>query len=560
MADVKITDMTPGGTGDGTEIFAVSKGAAARSITAANLKDYIIAQIEAISAGTSYTGSDSVFSLQGGSLVPIDVDEITTFVLAAMWAKTAETSVDDLDLVPLHDGGSTEKVVTVKILSDYIAAEIEAAILDVSDVADGSGTIATTDFMLVTQTTTPKRVQISDLSTLIYASLAAHVDGLGDIGTAAGGDKLYMVRAGVASYVTVTELETFISANLSLSGSGTTNLLAHWSNANTLAATYGVQTAFPIGTESATEIPTSSAVRGEMDTHIVDNTEIGVALVDADELLVYDASITTQRKTLLSRVWTYIQAKIVALTDVSTHGYVLDEDTLVSDDPTKLATQQSIKAYVDASTGPLLDEDNMASDSDTQAATQQSIKAYVDASGGGSTVKHLFVPASQMWPDGDTPCGVLETRFFGGSNGATIQSLPFSGSVFEACDFNLAMPPEWDLGTIKFKVLWTGQTGCSTSDTVEWEIKAKAHGNSDSMQSIAWGSTVAVTDTVLAANGNDYQLSDASAAITVGNTPAVEDLIAVNIRRDPVTDTMTEDALLMGVIIEYTSSVTVSAW
>ena len=35
-------------------------------------------------------------------------------------------------------------------------------------------------------------------------------------------------------------------------------------------------------------------------------------------------------------------------TDVSAHSYVLDEDTLTSDSATKLATQQSIKAYVDA--------------------------------------------------------------------------------------------------------------------------------------------------------------------------------------------------------------------
>jgi hypothetical protein len=93
----------------------------------------------------------------------------------------------------------------------------------------------------------------------------------------------------------------------------------------------------------------------------------------------------------------------------------LDEDTLVSDSAIALATQQSIKAYVDSTTGlgnlveditpqlggdldlngknldfpttpnisDVLDEDNMASNSATKLATQQSIKAYVDTSGGG---------------------------------------------------------------------------------------------------------------------------------------------------------------------------------
>ena len=92
---------------------------------------------------------------------------------------------------------------------------------------------------------------------------------------------------------------------------------------------------------------------------------------------------------------------------------VLDEDNMASDSATKLATQQSIKAYVDGLaateviqdkagamfTGntetfiaatyqdddgtidlvvPVKDEDNMASDSATDLPTQQSVKAYTD--------------------------------------------------------------------------------------------------------------------------------------------------------------------------------------
>ena len=81
---------------------------------------------------------------------------------------------------------------------------------------------------------------------------------------------------------------------------------------------------------------------------------------------------------------------------------VLDEDDMSSDSATQLATQQSIKAYVDAQTtdetaegstnlyftnaradaritAALIDEDNMASDSATRLPSQQSVKAYVDS-------------------------------------------------------------------------------------------------------------------------------------------------------------------------------------
>ena len=56
---------------------------------------------------------------------------------------------------------------------------------------------------------------------------------------------------------------------------------------------------------------------------------------------------------------------------------LLDEDDMSSNDDTKLATQQSIKAYVD---GKIIDEDDMGSDSDVNVPTQQSVKAYVDSS------------------------------------------------------------------------------------------------------------------------------------------------------------------------------------
>ena len=86
---------------------------------------------------------------------------------------------------------------------------------------------------------------------------------------------------------------------------------------------------------------------------------------------------------------------------------ILDEDNMATNSATQLATQQSIKAYVDAQvatkdnsdeitegstnlyftnaradariTNALKDEDNMASDSATHVPSQQSVKAYVDS-------------------------------------------------------------------------------------------------------------------------------------------------------------------------------------
>ena len=57
---------------------------------------------------------------------------------------------------------------------------------------------------------------------------------------------------------------------------------------------------------------------------------------------------------------------------------LLDEDNFATNSSTAAASQQSIKAYVDAADLSLIDEDNFSSDSATRPPSQQSVKAYVD--------------------------------------------------------------------------------------------------------------------------------------------------------------------------------------
>lgn len=58
--------------------------------------------------------------------------------------------------------------------------------------------------------------------------------------------------------------------------------------------------------------------------------------------------------------WTVVQSNVIdpvllATTDVSTASWVLDEDNLVTNDDTKVPTQQSVKAYVDTLAGGVSD-------------------------------------------------------------------------------------------------------------------------------------------------------------------------------------------------------------
>ncbi len=120
----------------------------------------------------------------------------------------------------------------------------------------------------------------------------------------------------------------------------------------------------------------------------------------------FDSNSATKLATQQS-IKAYIDSSAVLITqgDASGFAFVVDEDDFASNSPTKLPTQQSVKAYVDALSADLigvtfdtddlssaeffLDEDSMASDDATKVASQQSIKAYVDnavSNAGGGNV------------------------------------------------------------------------------------------------------------------------------------------------------------------------------
>jgi len=92
-----------------------------------------------------------------------------------------------------------------------------------------------------------------------------------------------------------------------------------------------------------------------------------------------DTYVSGTTATLTNKTLTAPQITSGVLNTGVSGSAIVDEDNMASDSATKLATQQSIKAYVDSSVLSLIDEDNMSSNSATRPPSQQSVKAYVDA-------------------------------------------------------------------------------------------------------------------------------------------------------------------------------------
>jgi hypothetical protein len=154
--------------------------------------------------------------------------------------------------------------------------------------------------------------------------------------------------------------------------------------------------------------------------------------------------------------------------------------------------------------------------------------------------------------------GTTETS----SNDVMLDYFAFDGGATEeAVQFKIAMPDDWDRGTLKFKFKWSSATGSTAGDTVEWGIRAVAVSNDDALDA-SWGTAVTVSDTLLANDGADMQISAPTGALTVGGSPALGDMVFFEVYRNTDgTDDMTEDAWLFGVQIQYIEKATQwAAW
>jgi hypothetical protein len=171
----------------------------------------------------------------------------------------------------------------------------------------------------------------------------------------------------------------------------------------------------------------------------------------------------------------------------------------------------------------------------------------------------LYVDAAAMVPCTTNPA--LQSTYEYGTNDIDVDLFAFDAGVTEErVQFKNIMPDNWDGGTIKAKFYWSSATGSTIGDTVEFGIKAGALSDSDAIDAVL-GATQVISDTLLADNGADLQVSGATPAITIGGTPALGDMIMFEAYRNTDgVDDMAEDAWLMGVLIQYKKTTNVAAW
>jgi hypothetical protein len=144
------------------------------------------------------------------------------------------------------------------------------------------------------------------------------------------------------------------------------------------------------------------------------------------------------------------------------------------------------------------------------------------------------------------------------TNDIDLDYFDFDAATEEAVQVAFMMPDDWDLGTVKFKLIWKDATTAGTGSVV-WGARAVAVGDDDALDA-TFGTLQSVTNTYNGTAG-DNQSTAATPAMTVGGTPALGDLVIFEFYRRAVNgaDTYTQDARLLNVTMQYKTLDTVTA-
>ncbi len=161
----------------------------------------------------------------------------------------------------------------------------------------------------------------------------------------------------------------------------------------------------------------------------------------------------------------------------------------------------------------------------------------------------VWIPASAMIAA--TTSGPASASLESATNDINYAVLDFDASADEHAHFNVAFPKSWNLGTITYQVVWSSTA--TDTDGVAWGLQAIALSDNEAIDT-AFGSPVVVTDDCQGAAGEVYVTAE-SAAVTIGGTPADDDLCFFRIFRDisDANDDAVEDARLIGVKLFYTT-------
>jgi len=300
-----------------------------------------------------------------------------------------------------------------------------------------------------------------------------------------------------------------------------------------------------IGSASAPTAMTVSAagiVTFLDDILIKDGGTIGAASSTGAITIASSGIVTLVDDLLIKDGGTIGVASSTSAITIASTGIVTLVDDLLLKDACTIGTATTAGAISIAADGKV----NLA----TAAATVNS--AVIKTAG----IDTIWIPAAAMRPTVSNGCAAL-TEVETTSGRPDMQVLDFDTSADEHAQFQISMPKSWNEGTVTAQFYWT--TTATDTDGVSWGIQGVCVSDNDTID-VAYGTAIVVDDAALGA-AEDLCVSAATAAITLGGSPAAGDLAFFRVFRDvsDSNDDMGEDARLIGVKIFFTTDAATDA-
>jgi hypothetical protein len=496
----------------------------------------------AAAATATLADSDEYPLSQGGSLRKATFTNLAARVYAQLntylASLAAVTSPADADTLYILQGSTAKKVSLTTLANTYLAAELDLEDFG-WDMAAASPAV-TGDHFVINRAGTIYKLTIDTLQTYLSSGLQAGVLNFSALASATpnNGDRMVVDDSGTAKKITITDLSTKLWAMYATYVNGLTPVV-------TTAASdkfYCIQS----GTPKLVTPVEMAAYFGATDGDVL----APVATV-AGKIPQWSATAKTLTEGLTLETTVRFNGS-EADTAVATEKAVSDAiEDITNLDIDGAADIGAALAGVD-----LIVVDDGAGGTNRKCAMSR-VKTFIDTVG---TYETIYIDASRMVPCTTAGSAALATHEYG-TNDIDLQYLAFDGGATkERAQFKMPMPEGWNNGTVKARFYWSSATGSTAGDTVEWGIKAGALSDSDAIDA-ALGTPVVISDVLLANNGGDMQVTAATPAMTVGGSPSLGDMIVVEVYRNTDgTDDMTEDAWLMGVMIQYLRNQTVAGW
>lgn len=261
MADMTIDEATQDTTVTGVEKLPASDGGAAKSVSVSQIKDFVLAQIAAMSAANAVSmDDDSVYILRGGALTRATASVLAAAMFNEAFGRAAVAAPNGNEVFTVKDS-SARKTLTLGAIKTWLQSNMTVTPDLTLSTASVAGTLGDSDLALVVQAAAGKKVTLATLKDYVLGKLASFIGAATAAQTVSTSDVLFLAQGGNVRKITVEQLMAAAGGGDVIAPSSQTpgNIPAWDDAAKKLTNGYGVAGSIS-GSPSATKIPTEAAV------------------------------------------------------------------------------------------------------------------------------------------------------------------------------------------------------------------------------------------------------------------------------------------------------------